>query len=71
MNHFGFYLFISIGGFCGLMAGLILFGFWRHVKKQSRQARHSHMTLLEHPETIYYMTRLRLLEGTYPKEPLS
>ena len=34
MNHFGFYLFISIGGFCGLMAGLILFGFWRHVKKQ-------------------------------------
>jgi hypothetical protein len=28
------------------------------------------MTLLEHPETIYHMTRLQQLEGTYPKQPL-
>lgn len=70
MNHFGFYLIISIGAFCGLMATLILLGFWRHVKKQSRDTAHSHMTLLEHPETIYHMTRLQHLKGTYPRQPL-
>jgi hypothetical protein len=71
MNHFGFYLIISIGVLFGFMATLILFGFRRHVKKLSRDTAYSHMTLLEHPETIYHMTRLQHPEGTYPKQPLS